>query len=118
VVNAVAVGGKRRPRYEALLADIEAGAIDVVIAWRPDRLHRSPLELETYIDLSDQFGIQTHTVQAGAWDLSTPSGRFTTEGVAAERIYRLPPALAVGTPSARFHRSSTPARRLRFCVIT
>ncbi|SLE61069.1 site-specific recombinase, DNA invertase Pin [Mycobacteroides abscessus subsp. massiliense] len=82
-----AYSGKRRPKYEALLADIEAGALDVVLAWHPDRLHRSPLELETYIDLSERFAIQTHTVQAGAWDLSTPSGRAVARTLGAWARY-------------------------------
>ncbi|KUH89809.1 hypothetical protein AU187_16060 [Mycobacterium sp. IS-1556] len=78
-----AYSGKRRPEYQALLADIEDGALDGVVAWHPDRLHRSPLELETYIDLSNKFGIQTHTVQAGAWDLSTASGRAVARTLGA-----------------------------------
>lgn len=82
-----AYSGKRRPQYEALLADIEAGALDGVIAWHPDRLHRSPLELEHYIDLSDKFGIQTNTVQAGIWDLSTPSGRLVARQLGSVARY-------------------------------
>lgn len=82
-----AYSGKRRPQYEALLVDIEAGALDVVLAWHPDRLHRSPLELETYIDLSDRLGIQTNTVQAGRWDLSTPSGRAVARTLGAWARY-------------------------------
>jgi hypothetical protein len=49
----------------------------VVIAWHTDRLHRSPTELEAYIDLSERRGVATHTVQAGTIDLATPSGRMT-----------------------------------------
>ncbi|OCB25015.1 hypothetical protein A5674_22195 [Mycobacterium malmoense] len=82
-----AYSGKRRPEYQSLLADIEAGGLDGVVAWHPDRLHRSPLELETYIDLSEKFGIQTHTVQAGRWDLSTPSGRAVARTLGAWARY-------------------------------
>lgn len=82
-----AYNGKRRPEYQALLTEIESGGLDGVIAWHPDRLHRSPLELETYIDLSDKFGIQTHTVQAGSWDLSTPSGRAVARTLGAWARY-------------------------------
>ena len=39
-----AQSGRRRPGYEALFAEIRAGAIDSVIAWHTDRLHRSPVE--------------------------------------------------------------------------
>ena len=32
-----AYSGKRRPRYAALMAAVDAGEIDVVVAWDPDR---------------------------------------------------------------------------------
>jgi DNA invertase Pin-like site-specific DNA recombinase len=82
-----AYSGKRRPKYEELLADIEAGRIAGVLAWHPDRLHRSPLELERYIELSEIHGVQTHTVQAGRWDLSTPSGRAVARTLGAWARY-------------------------------
>jgi DNA invertase Pin-like site-specific DNA recombinase len=72
-----AYSGKKRPGYEKMLADLDEGAATVVVAWHTDRLHRSPTELEKYIDLSDQRGVSTHTVQAGELDLSTPTGRMT-----------------------------------------
>ena len=76
-----AYSGKRRPQYQALLSDLAAGLVSGVIAWHPDRLHRSPTELESYIDLADKRGIETQTVQAGRWDLSTPSGRLNARVV-------------------------------------
>lgn len=82
-----AYGGKRRPQYEEMLEDIQAGTLDCVVAWHPDRLHRSPKELESYIDLSEKFGIQTNTVQAGDWDLSTPSGRAVARTLGAWARY-------------------------------
>jgi DNA invertase Pin-like site-specific DNA recombinase len=72
-----AFSGKRRPEYRRMLADLDAGKATVVIAWHTDRLHRSPLELEEYINLSERRGVSTHTCQAGVIDLSTPSGRMT-----------------------------------------
>ncbi|MFD7790994.1 recombinase family protein [Streptomyces sp. NPDC059759] len=72
-----AYSGKKRKRYEDMLADLELGKATVVIAWHTDRLHRSPTELEKYIDLSERRGVATHTVQAGTIDLATPSGRMT-----------------------------------------
>jgi site-specific DNA recombinase len=82
-----AYSGKRRPQYQELLDDIQAGTLDAVVAWHPDRLHRSPVELETYIDLSEKFAIQTNTVQAGTWDLSTPSGRAVARTLGAWARY-------------------------------
>jgi DNA invertase Pin-like site-specific DNA recombinase len=72
-----AYSGKPRPDYLRMLTDLEQGAATVVIAWHTDRLHRSPTELERYIDLSERRGVSTHTCQAGEIDLATPSGRMT-----------------------------------------
>jgi len=71
-----AYSGKRRPHYERLLADIEAGYLTAVIAWHADRLHRSPVELERYIAVCDRVGVPTQTVRAGHLDLSTANGRM------------------------------------------
>lgn len=72
-----AYSGKKRPDYRRMLDDLDQGTATVVIAWHTDRLHRSPTELEEYIDLSERRGVNTHTCQAGPIDLSTPSGRMT-----------------------------------------
>jgi DNA invertase Pin-like site-specific DNA recombinase len=71
-----AYSGKPRPAYQRLLADVETGHIDAVVAWHPDRLHRSPVELEAFIDLVERSGVSVETVQAGRVDLATPSGRM------------------------------------------
>ncbi len=72
-----AYSGKKRPDYRRMLQNLSEGTATVVIAWHNDRLHRSPTELEEYIDISERHGVSTHTVQAGHLDLSTPSGRMT-----------------------------------------
>ncbi|MFJ2708871.1 recombinase family protein [Streptomyces sp. NPDC087428] len=72
-----AYSGKLRKDYRRMLADLELGTATFVIAWHTDRLHRSPTELEEYIDLSQRRGVDTHTCQAGELDLSTSSGRMT-----------------------------------------
>jgi site-specific DNA recombinase len=72
-----AYSGKRRPGYEALLADLETGRADAVIAWHTDRLHRSTTELEGFIAVCEPRGVPTHCVKAGPLDLSTASGRMT-----------------------------------------
>lgn len=78
-----AYSGKRRPSYEQLLDAITAGTVDVVIAWHPDRLHRSPKELERYIDVCEPRSVPTHSVKAGELDLATASGRMTARIVGA-----------------------------------
>jgi site-specific DNA recombinase len=71
-----AYSGKRRAKYEQLLADIATGEVTLVSAWHPDRLHRSPIELEQFIAVVERAGIDVETARAGALDLSTPSGRM------------------------------------------
>lgn len=75
--------GKPRPDYLAMLADLDAGRARVVTAWHTDRLHRTPKELETYIDLAERRGIVTHSVKAGPLDLATPSGRAVARTLCA-----------------------------------
>ncbi|MBV9651363.1 MAG: recombinase family protein [Pseudonocardiales bacterium] len=87
-----AYSGKPRPGYKALLADLEAGRADAVIAWHTDRLHRSPVELEAYIAVCEPRGIPTHCVKAGELDLTTASGRMTariTGAVARGEVERM-----------------------------
>ncbi|GEL22749.1 hypothetical protein PSU4_17030 [Pseudonocardia sulfidoxydans NBRC 16205] len=71
-----AYSGKPRPGYRALLDAIQAGTVDTVVAWHTDRLHRSPSELEEWIEVCDPRGVEVHTVKAGPIDLATPSGRM------------------------------------------
>lgn len=70
-----AYSGKPRPGYRALLEDLESGSADAVLVWHTDRLHRSPRELEEFVDLCERHKVTTQTVQAGELDLATPSGR-------------------------------------------
>ncbi|WP_171042187.1 recombinase family protein [Sinomonas gamaensis] len=71
-----AYSGRRRPAYEEMLAQISSGVICAVISWHGDRLHRSPIELEAYIDLVEKHEVSTHLVTGGRVDLSTPTGRL------------------------------------------
>lgn len=78
-----AYSGRERPDYEKMLAAIEAGRIKAVVAWHPDRLHRSPLELERFIDVIEGAKAKVATVQGGEYDLGTASGRMTARVVGA-----------------------------------
>jgi DNA invertase Pin-like site-specific DNA recombinase len=70
-----ASSGVERPAYERLLADIEAGAVDAVVVFDLDRLHRRPAELEHFIDLADEHSIALATV-GGDVNLANPDDRF------------------------------------------
>ncbi len=78
-----AFSGKPRKRYLQLLADVQAGNIDAIVSWHPDRLHRSPRELEDFIDVVEGSGASVLTVRSGEYDLSTASGRMTARVVGA-----------------------------------
>lgn len=82
-----AYSGRVRPAYRQLLEAIRTGAVDGVITWHTDRLHRSPIELEEYINVSDKSGVTTQTVKAGELDLSTPSGRAVARTLGAWARY-------------------------------
>ena len=70
-----ASSGKRRPAYEAMLADIQAGEIGAVVVWDLDRLHRRPIELERFMEIADTHHVALASVN-GDVDLGTEQGRF------------------------------------------
>lgn len=78
-----AYSGRRRPAYERLLTDLETGRVGAVVAWHPDRLHRSPLELERFIQVVEATKTKVGTVKAGEYDLATPTGRMSARIVGA-----------------------------------
>lgn len=79
--------GKRRPGFEQCVDAMKAGMITTLLAWHPDRLTRSPVELEGLIDLLDGSGVSVHTVSAGTYDLSTPAGRLQARIVGSTARY-------------------------------
>lgn len=66
---------KPRKAYQQMLADVADGKVDAVVAWDLDRLHRRPVELESFIDLADRRRLALATVGGDA-DLSTDNGRL------------------------------------------
>jgi len=69
-------GKKPRPGYLRLCEDVKAGVIDAIVVWDVDRLHRSPKELEFFIELIESTGCAVVSVSGGDYDLSTSDGRF------------------------------------------
>ena len=68
-----AYSGRPRPAFDRLLADVEAGAVDVVIAWASDRLYRRMVDLVTITArLAPRARIVT--VVGGDVDLTTAEG--------------------------------------------
>ncbi|MGV0070711.1 recombinase family protein [Mycobacterium colombiense] len=70
-----ATSGRRRPKYEQMLADIRDGRIGAVVVWDLDRLHRRPIELEEFMKLADEKHLALATV-SGDVNLSTAQGRL------------------------------------------
>lgn len=105
-----AYSGKLRPRYQQLLDLVRTGQIQSIIAWHPDRLHRSPAELEEFIVLVERHGVAVETVQSGEWDLTSPSGRLMARQLGSIARYesehksvRVKRALEQNATSGRAH---------------
>jgi len=84
-----AYSGKPRRDYLRMLAMLETGQVQGVLIWHTDRLHRSPLELEGYVEIAERKNIVTQSVKVGKIDLSTPSGRMVARilgAVAREEV--------------------------------
>ncbi len=78
-----AYSDKRRPAYEQMLMAVDERRLEAVVTWHNDRLHRSPRELEAFIDLVERSGVRVAVVSGGDYDLTTPEGRFTARIVGA-----------------------------------
>lgn len=71
-----ATTGRVRPAYKAMLAAVEAGTVDAIVCWHPDRLYRRTVDLEELVKVCDGHRVPIATVNAGAVDLTTPTGRL------------------------------------------
>ena len=68
--------GKKRPQYVRSSEDLEAGAINGLLVYDLDRLHRQPSELESFIDLCQRLGLTNVASVSGDIDLTTADGQF------------------------------------------
>jgi len=64
-----------RPAFRRLMADVEAGKIDVVVVYRLDRLSRSLLDFAQLMLVFEQHGVAFVSVTE-RFDTSTPMGRM------------------------------------------
>lgn len=98
-----ATSGRRRPDWERLLTDLEAGRIDAIAAYSSSRMYRRPRDLQRLIDLTKTHDIEIDTVVSGRIDLTTADGRMLAgilaqidQGEAERTSERLKRAFAKG----------------------
>ena len=76
---------RKRPAWDRMLADIEAGKINGIIVYHGDRLTRQPMDLEILISLSRTRGIKLAS-PTGVRDLNDDDHQFQL-GIEAN-VYR------------------------------
>ncbi|WP_166344934.1 recombinase family protein [Phytoactinopolyspora limicola] len=74
---------RKRPQWERMLADIEAGRIDGIIVYHGDRLIRQPWDLELLLKLADDRRLPLTSV-TGTRDLNSEDDRFILRIEAAQ----------------------------------
>jgi DNA invertase Pin-like site-specific DNA recombinase len=74
--NDISASGKaKRPGWDRLIADLESGAVDAVVAYSSSRLYRNLRDLTRLIDLANDH-VPIATCVSGNIDLSTADGRM------------------------------------------
>lgn len=81
-VSISAYGKKDRPAWNSVLAMIEAGEVDVVVAYHLDRLTRNMGDLEKLILLCEEHNVVVATA-TGDMDLTNDTGRMVARILAA-----------------------------------
>lgn len=74
---------KVRPAYNAMIAAVDAGDVDVVIAYSNSRLTRRPAEWIELISRAETGRLKIETCVSGKHDLTTADGRAVALTVAA-----------------------------------
>jgi site-specific DNA recombinase len=69
-------GSMERPGLKALLADIDAGLVDVVVVYKVDRLTRSLMDFAKIVEAFDKRGVSFVSVTQ-AFNTTTSMGRLT-----------------------------------------
>jgi site-specific DNA recombinase len=72
----VSGGTLERPALKRLLADVEAGKIDVVLVYKIDRLSRSMLDFRKLVETFERYGV-TFVSTTQAFNTTSSMGRLT-----------------------------------------
>ena len=65
----------RRPNYDRMEADFEAGLFDTIVCWHFDRLTRQPMQMEQWLNRAEAGELQVVTC-TGIYNLSNHNGRM------------------------------------------
>jgi DNA invertase Pin-like site-specific DNA recombinase len=69
-------GSLDRPALQALLSEIQAGKVDIVLVYKVDRLTRSLTDFAKLVDLFDRHGVSFVSITQ-AFNTTTSMGRLT-----------------------------------------
>lgn len=78
-IGASTLSRKRRPQYDEMIAAVERGEHDVIVAYSNSRLTRRLRELIDLIELHNRTKVQFKTVASGDFNLSTADGRMVAQ---------------------------------------
>lgn len=82
VDNDISAAGKRkRPGFEAMLQAVEAGTVQVVIAWALDRLQRNRRDEVRLYEACQRRGVMLSLVNGTDLDFNSAAGRFVADSL-------------------------------------
>lgn len=84
-----AKGDRKRPEWEAMMADVEAGRLDVVVGWTLDRTLRSGRDRLRMLESGKTHGLTIALARGSDMDLSTPAGRFAADMLGAVALHEI-----------------------------
>lgn len=74
-----AKGDKVRPEWEAMMRDVEAGELQVIVGWTIDRTLRSGRDRLRMLEVGKKRGLLISLARGSDMDLSTPAGRLAAD---------------------------------------
>lgn len=89
-----AAGKKKRPEYERMVADIRAGRVSAVYAWKSDRVIRKMQDLLDFMEACGSKGgpdarVPFRTVRSGHYDFHTASGKMLAQILTSVAEYEI-----------------------------